>query len=682
MAKDPYRYFRVEARELLTALGKGLIALEAFADPEAERTMQRLAHTLKGAARVVKLGAIADLAHTFEDALRAVAGRPSPEQVDGLLRIVDAMSIELGRIDEPAPVAPKPVPVPTAALEAKQPPTPVFIAAPRPEARDMDTILTSVADMSTSLMGLQQATSELDALVALATRWTETVTRREGARAQRELSAAAELKDRLAKSARAVGQGVEHMRRELEQARDAAERLRLVSTEALVSALERIAREVARATGKQVTLRAHGADARLEAEVATQVQQALVQIVRNAVAHGIEVPSARQAAGKPAAGQIVIEVKRVDRSVVFRCSDDGAGIDVATVEVALRDKGVIAATERPDEQRVLSLLLGAGVSTAREITESAGRGVGMDVVRETVAKLRGDVRIESERGRGTTVSLVVPYSLASVDVLFLRADDVAAAIPLEVVIGARRVAASEIVCAGGRDVVGTNGSALPLCRLGPLLASYPGAQPNNTSGTRSWSIVEVRHRGGTLGLAVDALLGSGSVVVRPTPPLTPASPIVGGLYLDASGEPHVLIDCEAIAMDHAATRIEVDKPMRLPILVIDDSLTTRMLEKTILESAGYEVDLAVSGEDGLEKAHAQRYCLFLVDVEMPGIDGYTFVARTRADPATNMVPAILVTSRGSPEDIQRGKDAGAIDYVVKGEFDQGALLGRIRELVG
>jgi two-component system chemotaxis sensor kinase CheA len=173
--------------------------------------------------------------------------------------------------------------------------------------------------------------------------------------------------------------------------------------------------------------------------------------------------------------------------------------------------------------------------------------------------------------------------------------------------------------------------------------------------------------------------------VRPLPARADIDGVVAGASLDAEGHPQLVVDPEglvAAAQQARALVSEAQVRPRLPLLVVDDSLTTRMLEQSILESAGYEVDLATSAEQALEKAKSQRYALFVVDVEMPGMDGFQFVATTRADPNLRETPAILVTSRGAPEDQRRGLEAGARAYIAKGEFDQGHLLKSIRDLIG
>jgi two-component system chemotaxis sensor kinase CheA len=266
-------------------------------------------------------------------------------------------------------------------------------------------------------------------------------------------------------------------------------------------------------------------------------------------------------------------------------------------------------------------------------------------------------------------------------VLVVEAGGQVAGIPLDVVSRAVRVAAAEINRTGTGDALVLDGRAIPFLPLAPVL--NPQA-PLAARPPLAWSAVVVDSDGQLAALGVERLLGTEHVVSRPLPAEVPPDQAVAGASLDAAGNPRLVLDAaglvaRALRGQAAARPAQVRRP---PILVVDDSLTTRMLEQSILESAGYEVDLAASGEEGLEKALARRYGLFLVDVEMPGIDGFTFIERSRADRRLADIPAILVTSRSDPEDFRRGETVGAHAYVVKSQFNQGELLDRIRGLVG
>jgi two-component system chemotaxis sensor kinase CheA len=327
-------------------------------------------------------------------------------------------------------------------------------------------------------------------------------------------------------------------------------------------------------------------------------------------------------------------------------------------------------------------LLKGGLTTAAAVTQAAGRGIGLDVVREVAARLGGEVTAETEAGRGTVVTLVVPLSLSALDALLVESDGVSAAIPLSAVRQAIRLIPGDIARTPEGESVVHEGKMIPFVPLWRSLGQKArGAQAD---GRRSAVVIEGSN-GVCAAVGIGRLRGIANIVVRPLPGMTPVVSIVAGAALDADGKPRLVLDPAGLASD-ALGRARLDQPQEAEapavVLVIDDSLTTRMMERSILESAGYEVELATSAEEGMAKARARRYDLFLVDVEMPGMDGFTFVERTRAEPGLRDVPAILVTSRGAPEDRRRGMEAGASGYIVKGDFDQNALLATIHRLVG
>jgi two-component system, chemotaxis family, sensor kinase CheA len=409
------------------------------------------------------------------------------------------------------------------------------------------------------------------------------------------------------------------------------------------------------------------------------VQGALLQIVRNAVAHGVEsTRDERVAGGKPAEGHVVVRVHQRGSMVSFSCTDDGRGIDFDAVQRVAQEKGLTAdrtGTWPIDE--LLRLLLKGGISTSRTVTEMSGRGIGLDVVREAAERLGGQATLRTEAGVGTTVELVVPVSLSSCQALVVEAGGATAALPLEAVRGTVRFARDEIVRTETAQSILVEGRAIPFASLQRSLSSPAPPRPSAVS-----SAVIVEGRAGTAAVSVDRIVGTFNLVMRPLPELAPALPVVAGVVLDADGDPRIVLDAERLVEEAQRAGGHIfQEPPRVHVLVVDDSLTTRMLERSILESAGYVVDLAVSGEEALEKARQSRFALFLVDVEMPGMDGFTFIERIRADSHLRDIPAILVTSRMSAEDRQRGQAVGAQAYVVKSDFDQSVLLERIRELV-
>jgi two-component system chemotaxis sensor kinase CheA len=405
-------------------------------------------------------------------------------------------------------------------------------------------------------------------------------------------------------------------------------------------------------------------------------------MIRNAVAHGIETAAERVRAGKVAAGRVELEIVRGGSRVTFLCRDDGRGIDVPAVRRVAERRGLLSSSSGTQTvAELLPLLLGGGHTTAAAVTETSGRGIGLDVVREAAARLRGEVTVETEAGRGTTLALSVPLSLSSLDALLVEDDGVSAAIPLEAVRRTLRLDQADVSRTADGDSIVYEGTVIPFIRLARALAGRAAT----THAVGPESAVVVAGSSALAAVGVSRMRAIANVVVRPLPALAPSDPLVAGARLDADGTPQVVLDPAGLVAD----AIRGGKPVAAAaapdaaaVLVIDDSLTTRMMEQSILESAGYDVDLATSAEEGLEKARRRRYQLFLVDVEMPGMDGFSFVAQTRGDPDLRDVPAILVTSRNSLEDRRRGQEAGASGYIVKGDFDQKMLLASIRRLVG
>ncbi len=679
MAQDPYRYFRLEGRELVDQFSQGILELEQ-GGPNAAllQRLLRLAHTLKGAARIVKQQEIADRAHAIEDALS-----PFRESSEAVARgQIEAVLHHLGDIGQllQTLIPPDGAEAPAQARSAAD-----GVRLVRADVAEVDAVLDGVLEAHALLNGLRgsarafgQTQRLVDVLMAeLAAGAERGAQRRFGA--ERVAATATELRRGVLWLERNRGSAIDQVERELRQLRDTAEQLRRVPATTRLTALERTARDTAQALSKEIRFEGAGGDIRLDSHVLATVQGALTQIVRNAVAHGTESETERRGLGKPGAGCVSGDIFRRGRRIVFICRDDGRGLDFAAVRRIAVRPGLLAANagELPAEELV-RLLLRGGISTSRAVTEVSGRGIGLDVVREAVDRLGGEVIVRTEPGQGVAFELDVPPSLLSTDALMVTASATAVAIPLDAVRGAIRVSAADIsATARGMSIV-YGRSAIPFL---PLSKALDGAPP--TAG-RSWTAAVIEGAGSLAAFGVDRLLGTARVVVRPLPDHADAKAIVSGVFLDAEGNPQLVLDPDGLVADAYRSddvALEPAPPGRR-VLVVDDSLTTRMLEQSILESAGYEVDVALSAEEALETARRKRYALLLVDVEMPGMDGFDFIRQVRADPAIHDIPAILVTSRNAPEDRQRGVDVGAQGYILKSEFNQVELLSLIGPLVG
>jgi two-component system chemotaxis sensor kinase CheA len=685
MTTDPYRYFRAEAREIVERIGQGVLELEK-GTPAADlvASLFRLAHTLKGAARVVKQAGIADLAHAIEDKLAPLREKEQSltrEGINDILGSLDQVTSFVDQLDVITPERP-PLPGPSGASDLR---TPAELRTVRADVSELDGLLESMAEVSTRVGAIRRTTNILERskhVAQLLAEHAASARQREPSLrpADRTTTLADELRGLLATLERDLTRGLDDLSRELRQAQAAAEQLRLFPAEALLAVLQRAARDAADHQGTPVELEIRGGDVRLDAHLLNTVQPALVQLVRNAVVHGIEASAERVRRGKRAVGKIAVVVSTTGKYATFSCEDDGRGVDVSAVRRVAEQRGVLPpGSPSITAEAVIDLLLKGGLTTADNVTQVSGRGVGLDIVRAAAERLGGSVRVRGTGGTGTAIEMRIPVSLSSVDALLLESGDTIAAIPIASVQSSMRVFRHDLTRAGSGLAVAHEGRIVPFAPLSRLFGGNEAFDPG-----RAWSAVIVESGSGLAAVGASRLMPAETMLVRPLPPGTPRVPIILGAAIDAGGTPQLVLDPDEIVRAVAKASAIRQPPARerlAPMLIVDDSMTTRMLEQSILESAGFDVEAAASAEEALEMAGRNRYSLFLVDVEMPGMDGFTFVERTRADPALQNVPAILVTSREAPSDRRRGEQTGASAYIVKSEFDQAELLRIIRGLV-
>lgn len=679
VTSDPLRYFRVEARELIDGLSQGVFELEKGSrDVALIARLLRLAHTLKGAARVVKQLDIAKNSHNIEELLAPLRESDHVTQdseVRALLACVDSIELSVQALS-PRPQVTEGLP--TATGRPSEDP----FQTVRIQMGEMDDLLRSLTATGVQVAVLKRHLVELRRLTAMSTALASRMQlkNRSGPRAgdAAEIGLSVDLQHGLTGVTRVLEDTMERVEQELDETRRGADRLRLIPVQTLEAPLTRALRDAAQSLGKQVGFELEGGELRLDAQLIGPLRDALLHAVRNSVAHGIELPAERLRAGKSAQGVVKLTVTRHAGEVSWSLSDDGQGVDLSAVRKELVARGSVGPKEHLSREELLNRLFAGGITTSPTVTQISGRGIGLDVVRETVKRLKGEVAVESQPGVGTRIVIRVPISLSSLRVLLMQAAGTTVAIPLEAVQEVTRLEAPEIQRSAAGDTIIHGDSMVPYLPLSRAL------RRNEQAGARTATSVVLVASGAFLAaLGVDLLLGTFELIVRPLPRGVRADPIIAGVSLDAEGTPRLLLDAaELVSLASATSPLaNASIPARPPILVIDDSLTTRMLEQSILESAGYTVELADSAEQGLEKARQKTYGVFLVDVEMPGMDGFQFVAQTRDDPELRKTPAILVTSRNAPEDLERGRTAGASDYIVKGEFDQNRLLATIKRLL-
>lgn len=457
--------------------------------------------------------------------------------------------------------------------------------------------------------------------------------------------------------------------------------LRVVPFGSLEPALDRTVRDAAAAVGKDVELRLRGGSIEIDRRVRDGLRDPLLHLIRNAVDHGLELPEARLREGKARVGRIEIVASLAGRDLCVTVEDDGGGIDVDAVRASASARGVGDAGTSSAE--LFSLLYEPGFTTRAVVTPLSGRGVGLDIVRQRVAEMHGRVEIESRPGRGARFTLVVPFDLSIVRGLILRAGDVPFVIVTTAILRLQRVAAEDIRAVEGRLYLQDPAGLVPLAdldsMLGLALRTRAGAIDG---GPRPCVLLAAGDR--RVALRVDALLEERDVVIRPLGARVRRAAFVSGATVIGDGEVALVLDvADLVRLARPAQSQEAtEAPRRLRLLVADDSVTTRQLERSILEGAGYEVAVARDGQEAWDLLVAgEVFDLVVSDVEMPRLDGFQLVTRIRAGARTARLPVVLVTARDSEADRHRAAEAGASAYVVKGGFDQEALLDILEQLL-
>lgn len=464
--------------------------------------------------------------------------------------------------------------------------------------------------------------------------------------------------------------------------------LQAVAFSTVLQPLARTVREMARARGKDVRLALEGADIRVDRGVLEAVRDPLLHLLRNAVDHGIEAPEVRAAAGKPRQGTVRVGVAPRDGATVeVVVADDGAGIDLDALRRAAAD--LLGVADRADltERDLIELAFRSGVTTSPVITDLSGRGLGLAIVRERVEQVGGRVEVETRAGRGTEFRLTLPLVLATFRGVVARLGEDAFVVPSAGVDRVLRVRPDDLHGAGDRRTVEVDGAQVGWARLDQLLGL-----PATEAAGAEWSVAVVVAGPPRVALEVDEVIEEREVVVKPLGPqlrrvrhLAGATVLPDGRVAPVLNVPDVLqalsTAVRATGRPERAGRDDADGAPRR-VLVVEDSITSRSLFKGILEAAGYRVTTAVDGIDAFLKLEAEPIDLIVTDVDMPRLNGLELTARVRADKRFAELPVILITSLGSPLDVERGVEAGANAYIVKSEFDQRGMLDTVRRLIG
>jgi two-component system, chemotaxis family, sensor kinase CheA len=717
--------FKVEAAEHLQAMGTGLMELEKTPAPDERKrlieTVFRAAHSLKGAARAVNFSDIEALCQALEGlfaAWKRGEGAPTPETLDDAHRALNGVWEMMGGSAGAAAVAAHRAPEGAPArTETRADGGPGEVETVRIAVSALDARLLEAEEMLAAKLTADQWSADLGALEARFEQW-----RKQWSRIQPRMRQLRQLGEQTAGAAapntrdlaeffdwnhdyvRALEGSVTGLRRRAEQNRllvaklvdellENSKKLLMLPLSTLSPLLLKVVRDLCRDQGKEAVLTVRGEEVTVDKRILEELKDPLIHLLRNCIDHGVETPEQRQRAGKPAQAAITVAVSPRDgNQVEISVSDDGAGVDLERVKLAASRRGLSAADAAgPNgESAALGLVFEADVSTSPIITQVSGRGLGLAIVREKTEKLGGRVAIESRRGAGTAIRMTVPLTLATFRGILIRVNQRSFIVPTAHVERVTSFKPEDVQTVEGRRTLALNGRAVALVDLAEVLQlpSVPRA------GAVAPSVVLVLGAGEqTVAFAVHEVLDEREVLVkRLAKPLSRVRNIAGATVLGSGEVAPILNVPDLLKSARTAGAAAVTPDSREPastqpeaaarrILVAEDSITSRMLLKGILESAGYDVTTAVDGLEAFTTLRSGHFDLVVSDVEMPRLNGFDLTARIRADRTLAEIPVVLVTALESREDRERGIEVGANAYLVKSSLDQDDLLEALQRLI-
>ncbi len=742
--------FRAEVDEKLASLRDGLLRLEEHPAPkQLIASLFRDAHTVKGSARALALESVVSLAHRAEDLLGALRdGRFAVRRdlVDLLLAATEGIGRAIPGNDRPA--SPEDLAALAAALDraldgddpVEVPRLSAPVAEPDGDEADVtetygrrsDTVrvptrrvhdlLDVVGEAELEARRLERTVGRINAVAVEQAEWARSLRHMvlHGSAGVAELSesvhALVALSDRMQASSRELRGRLEDAQAKLGAVREGAMGLAMVPVRRVVASFAQLVREVATTTGKDVRLILEGQDVELDTRVLDGVADALKHLVTNAVDHGCETVAQRQAAGKSGPANVRLSARAAGSAVVIEVADDGVGIEEDHLRELAVSRGLLPEDTVATGPQLLSVLFVPGFSTRDVVTETSGRGVGLDVVRTAVEDLGGSVDVESAAGVGTRFVMTLPVTLGVMRCLVARVGDERYALPVTNVVETLKLQDSATQTVAGAPVLVRHGVTIPIADLGSAL-DVPGPRTQ-----RAAVVVRYGGAGEQLAWAVDVLESELELVVKDLGSFMGRLPALAGGTIDGDGSVMLLLDLRELALQQlgaglsfrgldgfggvedgqdagspsAGTEPSGDTapggtrragPQRTGtrrprVLVVEDSVGVRELQRVILEGAGYDVVTAVDGTDGASRLSQDPVDLVLSDVEMPGMDGFTLTRQIRRTRGWEDVPVVIMTSRGDDADKRAGLDAGANAYLLKSEFDQADLVSTVRRLIG
>jgi two-component system sensor histidine kinase and response regulator WspE len=733
--------FRVEVENQAQVLVSGLLALERDATSAAQlEACMRAAHSLKGAARIVNLAPGVDVAHAMEDCFCAAQRREvtlRKEDIDVLLRGVDLLSAiarspegdpaASGRHDEIESFLGAVATVTQgASLEGSVREAPAAPPAAAPPERDAvpsdaalrdgaERVLRVTAENLNRMLGmagesrvgsrwLKPFADSLQRLRRMQHALGHSLAKLHASLDERALGEGA--KDALASASRFAHECDQLLAQKLGEIESYESRATNLANrlyeEALASRMRpfadgmhsypRMVRDVARSLGKEVQLEIAGQNTRIDRDILEKLDAPLGHLLRNAVDHGIESPAERRAAGKSAHGTIRLEARHSAGMLQVTIADDGRGIAPQRVAAAVVARGLASAEIAAglSEAELMEFLFLPGFTMKDTVTDISGRGVGLDVVKNMLKDVRGTVQVTAQPGQGATFLMQLPLTLSVVRALLVEIGAEPYAFPLAHIVRTATVERQDIEYLEGRQHFTFDGKLVGLADANQVLDGGDAA----TAGSALSIVVVSDGKSSNYGLVVDRFLGESELVVHPLDKRLGKLKDVSAGALTEDGTPLLIVDVEDMirSVEKLASGGRLKQVQRTErgterqrvkrVLVVEDSLTVRELERKLIESRGYDVEVAVDGMDGWNAVRGGGFDLVVTDVDMPRMDGIELVGLIKREPSLKSLPVLIVSYKDREEDRRRGLDAGADYYLTKGSFQDESLVQAVADLIG
>ncbi|MGH8620795.1 MAG: Hpt domain-containing protein, partial [Burkholderiales bacterium] len=721
--------FLEEARELLPLIGSDLREWKASPfDQKIPQSLMRTLHTLKGSARMAGAIRLGELTHLMESRIEAAVNSDlhPPELFEDLESKMDRLSVDLERMQaDQAALAYRPAEgvaasggeVPHEAAPRDEPPLQSPAALLRINADTLDHLINASGEVSIARSRIE---AELRVVRQSLADLNDSITRLRGQLREVEIQADSQLQSRAAmldersrdfdplefdrytrlqELTRLMGESLhdatsiqqallknlgESDSALLQQARTSRDvqqelmRMRAVPFATLNERLYRVVRQVARELGKKAELEIEDSQVEIDRGVLDRVGAPLEHMLRNALVHGLEAPAARSAAGKPETGRITVILRQESNEMAVIVSDDGAGLDLETLHRKALDKGILRHYQAETEAELVQLIF-AGLSTAEELTELSGRGVGMDVVRNEISSLGGRIDVATVRGKGTTFTIYLPLTLAVTQAVLVRGGGSVLAISSAMVEQVLRFKADAMAGLYEKKVVESQDRPYPLHTLQHLLGAIAATEIQNYN-----SVLLLRSGAQRIALHVDELLGNQEIVVKHIGPQLARAPGVVGATVLADGRIAPIVNPVLLAQRSTRTApLTTALPAMAPtrsaapvVMVVDDSLTVRKVTGRLLEREGYRVLTAKDGVDALEQMKDTLPDIMLVDIEMPRMDGFDLAKIVRRDPRTQRLPIIIISSRTAEKHRSLAAELGVNAFLGK-PFQESDLLEQV-----